>query len=119
VEDGLAATRSYAASAFAAERRLGGELAQERTAIEFWHNKVRAAMTAQREDMARLALARKKEHETLAADLAAQHAAPLETSTQVRASLRKARTLIVTGKKRSRPWLAIAVVCVHCFGLAR
>jgi hypothetical protein len=40
-------------------------------------------MTAQREDMARLALARNKEHETLAADLATQHTAAKETSNEV------------------------------------
>jgi phage shock protein A len=87
MEDSLALARSYAAGAIAAERRLGRELAQERAVIDEWQAKARTALASNREDLARLALARKKEHATLAAELAKQHTAALETSMQVRASL--------------------------------
>jgi phage shock protein A len=106
MEDGLAAARSYAASAIAAERRLGRELAQARTAIDYWHGKARDALTAQREDLARLALTRKKEHETLATDLAAQHATALETTSQVRASLQTLELSYAAARRKQRSLIA-------------
>jgi len=106
MEDGLAVARSYAASAIAAERRLGRELAQQRIAVEFWQTKARAAVTAKREDLARLALARKREHETLAADLATQHAAALETCTQVLASLHAVESGFAAARRKQRSLIA-------------
>jgi phage shock protein A len=106
MEDGLAQARSYAASAIAAERRLGRELAQQQIAVEFWQTKARAAVAAKRDDLARLALARKQEHETLAAELATQHAAALETSTQVRASLDALESGLAVARRKQRSMIA-------------
>src|ERR1700689_1236574 len=78
MDDGVASARQCAAGAIAAERRLGRELAEQRTAAAFWQAKARTAVTANREDLARLALTRKKEHEALVLELETQHAAALQ-----------------------------------------
>src|SRR5262245_60902017 len=88
MEEGLMAARGHAASAIAAERWLHRELTNHRASIEQWHVKARLAVTSQRDDLARLALVHKKEHETSAAEVTLQHTAAVETSTQARASLR-------------------------------
>ncbi len=106
MEDDLAAARSYAASAIAAERRLGRELVEQRSGIEFWQAKARAAVAADREDLARVALARKKELEMAAAKLATQHAAALETSTQVRSSLHALETNLSAARRSQRSLIA-------------
>ena len=110
MEDELAMARSHAASAIAAERRLNRELAEQRVGIEFWRTKARAAVAANRDDLARLALARKKELEISAAELATQHAAALETSTQVRASLHALETNLAVARAQAtfidRPLIA-------------
>src|SRR5580658_9012273 len=63
MEDDLAVARSHAACVIAAERRLSRDLAEQRIGIEFWQTKARAGVAANREDLARVALARKKELE--------------------------------------------------------
>jgi len=61
MEDRLAAARSYGATAIAAERRLARELAAASGQLwNLWMNKARAAVAANRDDLARLALARKR-----------------------------------------------------------
>jgi len=114
MEDRLAAARSYAASAIAAERRLGRELAAQRVAVDVWMNKARAAVAANRDDLARLALARKKEHETLATELAEQHRTALETTVQVRASLQALESGLATARRRQR-----SLIVRHSAALAR
>jgi phage shock protein A len=103
MEDGGAVARSHAAIAIAAERRLSRELAQQRAGIEFWQSKARSAVASSREDLARVALVRKKELESSAAQLATQQASALETSKQVRASLDalEANLTVARGKQRS------------------
>jgi phage shock protein A len=106
MEHSLAAARSYAASVIAAERRLGRELAQHRSAVEFWQNKARAAVAANRDDLARLAVRRKKEHETLAGELEAQHLVAREANTQVRASLHDLEAALATARRKQRSLIA-------------
>jgi phage shock protein A len=106
MEDSLAAARSYAASAIAAERRLDRELAQHRSAVEYWQNKARAAVAANRDDLARLALRRRREHESLVRDLETQHLAALETSTQVRAALHDLEAALAAARRKQRSLIA-------------
>jgi phage shock protein A len=106
MEDDLAVARSHAASAIAAERRLGRELAEQRIGIEFWQSKARAAVAASCDDLARVALARKKELEASVAELATQHTAALETSTQVRTSLHALETNLSVARRKQRSLIA-------------
>jgi phage shock protein A len=106
MEERLATARSYAASAIAAERRLGRELAQHRSAVEFWQDKARTAVSANRDDLARLALARKREHEALVRELESQHLTAVETSTQVRAALHDLEAALAAAHRRQRSLIA-------------
>jgi phage shock protein A len=102
MEDGLAVARGHAASAIAAERWLNRELAKQRVGIEFWQTRARAAAAANRDDLARAALAHKKELEISAAELAIQHTAALETSMQVRTSLDALETNLNVALRKQR-----------------
>lgn len=102
MEDGLAVARGHAANAIAAERSLNRELADQRSGIEVWQTRARAAVAAKRDDLAREALARKMEHEITAAELASQQAAALETSTQVRRSLHALETNLAAARRKQR-----------------
>ena|ERR1700722_2033478 len=106
MEDGLAVARSHAASAIAAERRLSRELAEQHVGIEHWQTKARAAVAANRDDLARLALARKKELETSATELEIQHVAALETSTQVRAALHTLEANLAAARRKQHSLIA-------------
>jgi phage shock protein A len=106
MEDDLAVARSHAARAIAAERRLSRELAEQRICIEYWQTKARAAVVANREDLARAALVRKKELEIAAAELATQHTAALETSMQVRTTLHALETNLTVARRKQRSLIA-------------
>jgi phage shock protein A len=106
MEDDLGVARSHAARAIAAERWLKRELTAQHTGIEHWHAKARAALTANREDLARLALTRKRELEIAATDLATQHAAVLDTCTHVRATLRALEANLDTARSTQRSLIA-------------
>ncbi len=106
MEDDVAEARGHTARAIAAERRLNRELAEQRIGIEFWQTKARAAVAANREDLARVALQRKKELETSAAELATQHTAALETSTQARAALHALESNLTLALLKQRSLIA-------------
>lgn len=106
MEDDLAIARSHAARAIAAERRLSRELAEQRIGIEFWQAKARTAVAANRADLARVALARKKELELSAAELATQHTAALEASAQVRTTLHVLETNLIAARCKQRSLIA-------------
>src|SRR5262249_22807442 len=74
MEDGLVEAKRYAVAAIAAERRLARELEQQRLEAQRWKTRAREALAAGREDLARQALARKQEHEEIAAGLETQAA---------------------------------------------
>jgi phage shock protein A len=106
MEEGLANARRYAATAIAAERRIGRELEQNRAQVDFWKNKARAALTLKREDLARRMLERKQEHEDLVQSLEGQHAQAVQTSAQVRTSLRALEARLAEARRKRRSLLA-------------
>ena len=106
MEEGLASAKRYAATAIAAERRIGRELEQNRIEGEHWKGKAREALTAGREDLARRALVRKREHEDLVKSLDKQHRESLETSQNVRTSLRALEARLAEARRKQRSLLA-------------
>jgi phage shock protein A len=106
MEDGLAAARRYAATAIAAERGLTRELEQNRAEVRHWQEKARTAVTSGREDLARQALTRKKEHEDLIRSLEVQHAAACQTSAGVRSSLRLLEARLDEARRKQRALVA-------------
>jgi phage shock protein A len=106
MEEGLANAKGYAATAIAAERRIGRELEQNRFQAEHWKSKAREALVAGREDLARRALVRKREHEDLVKSLEEQHREALQTSQNVRTSLRALEARLAEARRKQRSLLA-------------
>src|SRR5438128_244055 len=74
MEDGLARARRCAAVAIADERRLQRERDDNQLQAEHWISRAREALAADKEELARRALARKHDHDALARSLEEQHA---------------------------------------------
>jgi phage shock protein A len=106
MEEGLASAKRYAATAIAAERRIGRELEQNRLQAEHWKSKARQALTAEREDLARRALVRKMEHEDLVRSLESQHAQALQTCQNVRSALHALEARLAEARRKQRTLLA-------------
>lgn len=106
MEESLADARQQGASAIAAERRLGRELEQNRTAAAHWKEQARLALTSHREDLARVALARKLEHDDLVRALDTQWAAARRTSTDVKAALRALEARLAEARRKQRTLIA-------------
>jgi phage shock protein A len=106
MEEGLANAKRYAATAIAAERRIGRELEQNRLQAEHWKFMARQALAAEREDLARRALARKMEHEDLVRSLENQHTQALQTCQNVRTSLHALEARLAEARRKQRTLLA-------------
>jgi phage shock protein A len=106
MEEGLASAKRYAATAIAAERRIGRELEQHRLQVEHWKSKAKQALAAEREDLARRALARKMEHEDLVRSLENQHEQALQTCQNVRTSLHALEARLAEARRKQRTLLA-------------
>jgi phage shock protein A len=106
MEEGLASAKRYAATAIAAERRIGRELEQNRLQADHWKSKARQALTAEREDLARRALIRKMEHEDLVRSLENQYAQALQTCQNVRTSLHALEARLAEARRKQRTLLA-------------
>lgn len=106
MEEGLAAARQQAARAIAAERRVQRELNHNRAAADNWNKQARRALDANREDLAREALARKIEHEDVVVELTGQLAAARQTSTEVKTALGALESRLTQIRRRLRVSLA-------------
>lgn len=87
LDQSLDAARVLTARAIADERRLSRELQSCQFEVERWRRKAAAALTAGREDLARVALACQTEHERSAESVRAVHAAMMALSQFLRSSL--------------------------------
>jgi phage shock protein A len=106
MEEGLAQARRYTATAIAAERRLTRELEHSRADVQHWYERARTALDQGREDLARRALIRKKEHEALARGLEMQLEQARSTSARVRACLRALEARLAEARRKQRVLLA-------------
>src|SRR6266436_1331425 len=106
MEEGLASAKRHAATAIAAERRIGRELDQNRLQVEHWKSKAKQALAADREDLARRALVRKMEHEDLVRSLENQHEQALQTCQNVRTSLNALEARFAVARRKQRTLLA-------------
>jgi len=106
MEEGLASAKRHAATAIAAEHRIGRELDQNRLQVEHWKSKAKQALAAEREDLARRALARKMEHEDLVRSLENQHEQTLRTCQNVRTSLNALEARLAEARRKQRTLLA-------------
>jgi phage shock protein A len=102
MEMGLASAQRHAAQAIAAERRVGRELDRNRTASEHWKQRAREALASERDELARRALARKVEHDDLVRSLERQHLSAVQTSNEVRTTLRALEARLAEARRKQR-----------------
>ena len=102
MEQGLAQARRCAAHAIAGQRRIGRELARHRAEAQLWKKRTSEALAAGREESARRALARKREHDVCTLDLETQHEAALQASESARAFLREFEARLAAARCKHR-----------------
>jgi phage shock protein A len=106
MEDELAAARMQAARAIAAERQLRRDLEQHQAAARAWQEQARFALSKNREDLARRALAQKINEDALAAALAPQHVSARELCAKAKECLRALETRLRQARQRQTLLLA-------------
>jgi len=106
MSDGLTRARRYAAVAIAAERRLRRERDDNRLQTEHWKARAGDALAANREDLARRALAHKQEHDALATCLEQQLAEAAQTAESARTALRALEARLAEAQQKQRMLLA-------------
>jgi phage shock protein A len=106
MEDGLARARRSAAVAIAAERQLRREREDHQVRADHWKGRAGEALAAGREDLARLALARKQEHDALAGSLKEQHAEAALTGQSARTALHALEARLAEARQKQRALLA-------------
>src|SRR5262245_59846763 len=106
IADGLTRARRYAAVAIATERRLRRERDDNRQQVEIWKSRAGEALAANREDLARRALACKQEHESLAQSLDEQLADAAQTAESARTALRALESRLAEARQKQRTLLA-------------
>jgi phage shock protein A len=106
MEESVTRARRSAAVAIAAQRRLEREARHHHQQSEHWKERAREALVAGREELARRALARKHEHESLARGLDAQDADTARTSDAARTTLRALEARLAEARRKERTLLA-------------
>lgn len=87
MENNINKAKQGVIDAIASEKQLAGELEYHRRCSEKWHGKAEDAVRAKNENLAREALARKKEHEKIADDTELLWKAARNTSKNLKAQL--------------------------------
>ena len=116
MDEALQAARRNMARAIAGQRKLEKELQANKRLRDEWQQKAEQAIDLDRDDLARKALARKREHEDLVATLEEQSKAAEQTTGNLRRTLRaldakladakRRRTMLVARKKAAEAQIA-------------
>jgi phage shock protein A len=106
MEESVTRARRSAAVAIAAQRRLEREAQHHHQQAEHWKGRAREALGADREELARRALARKQEHEALARGLDAQQIEATRTSEAARTTLRALEARLAEARRKERTLLS-------------
>jgi phage shock protein A len=88
MEENVNSAREGVIDALASEKQLAKELDHQRRQSEDWYNRARRALETGNETLAREALARKKEHDDILANLQASWESSRRTSERLKAQLR-------------------------------
>ena len=106
MEEGLSVAKRHAATVIATERRLARELEWNREQADLWKARAVHALNADREDLAREAVGRKLDHDTLVRDLVQQHSVARDTSTRERSALGALEHRLADTRAKQRSLLA-------------
>jgi phage shock protein A len=104
--EGLTRARRYAAVAIATERRLRRERDDNRLQVGHWKGRAGDALAANRDDLARRALARKQEHDALAWSLDEQLAESAQTAEAARTAVRALEGRLAEAQQKQRTLVA-------------
>ena len=92
MEENVNSAREGVIDALASEKQLAKELDSQRRQAEDWYNRARRALETGNETLAREALLRKKEHDSIVANLQASWESARRTSERLKAQLRALET---------------------------
>jgi phage shock protein A len=100
MEEGLAGANRSVKTASAAEQRLTGEIAEQKSQIEYWSTKAKQHLQSGDENQARLSLVRKREVEDVTAGLQQQHKAAVATRDHLTTTLRALEARLAEARRR-------------------
>lgn len=100
MESRIQSAMDSAARVIANERLLANQIANYRSQREHWDARARAAVEQSKDDLARQALVRRSELETLITALDDQHAAALQASTRLRGQIDAMRVRLIEAKRK-------------------
>jgi phage shock protein A len=100
MEDAVEAARKYAAQALASQKKLQKEIETNKRMREEWRNKASEAVTAGRDDLARLALTRKREYEAMNESLQSQFDSGQVSCDNLKRTLRALQAKLADAKRK-------------------
>ncbi len=100
MEENIRRVRQEVLEAVASEKQLARQVKHHRSQAEQWEQKARTALCADKESLARQALARKKEHEQAACELVPALEAAQETSAHLKSQLRALENKLERAKRK-------------------
>lgn len=100
MEENISRAKESVVAAIASEKQLKRELDHHRGETEKWHKKAETALRADREDLAKDALGRKKEHERIASDLESSWTKSNETSRRLKEQLRNMENKLAEARRK-------------------
>lgn len=106
MDEAIQGAKRNVAQAIAGEKKLGKELETNKRLRDEWHKKAQEAVALDREDLARKALTRKKEHESVIAGLEPQHVEAEKTAENLRKTLGALQAKLADAKRRQTVLIA-------------
>jgi phage shock protein A len=100
MEEHISTAKEGVLDAMASEKKLSKDLEHHRRQSEAWCNKAESALRAEKEDLAREALARKKEHDHIMTTLEPAREAARNTSERLKAQLRALEAKLEEARRR-------------------
>lgn len=106
MDEAIQGAKRNVAQAIAGEKKLGKELETNKRLRDEWHKKAQEAVALDREDLARKALTRKKEHESVIGGLEPQHVEAEKTAERLRKTLGALQAKLADAKRRQTVLIA-------------
>jgi phage shock protein A len=106
MEHAVAKALDSAVKAVANEKLLAKQLAEHQAFAEQWHQRAQQSVAAGHDDLARRAIARKKQHEHLVAALDDQVAVAVETNAKLRRQIAGMQAKVAEAKRKLATFIA-------------
>ncbi len=100
MEEATRGAKRNVAQVLASQKKLEREGQTNKRLADEWQRKAQQAVDLERDDLARTALTKKREHETLAATLEQQHSAGQQSAESLRQTLRGLEAKLADAKRR-------------------